>query len=224
VRVTPSDPQAARVALAFPNGDPAIVEEPILGGRSILLTTAVSPLCVDRTTAPPTPWTALSTWPSFPPLVQEMLNLAVLGRTRHRNLLVGESLEGEIPSNAAGPALNVERPDGGSERVPLRVEGEDARWTYAETMLSGMYAARYGPPLDRQEWFAVNVDTRESNLERVDPDVLPSQFSRDFRVDEASAALPPTRPAQWFRFLLAWVFLLLLVECSLAWYIGSAAA
>jgi len=44
---------AARIALAYNNGDPAIVEEPFGRGRVILLTTAVSPDSLDRTTAPP---------------------------------------------------------------------------------------------------------------------------------------------------------------------------
>ena len=44
-------------------------------------------------TDPPTPWTALPTWPSFPPLVHEMLRLALAGRGESRNLLVGEDLE-----------------------------------------------------------------------------------------------------------------------------------
>ena len=49
-----------KIALAFDNGDPAIVEERIGRGRSILVATAASPDSLDRTTDPPTPWTAIS--------------------------------------------------------------------------------------------------------------------------------------------------------------------
>ena len=37
---------------------------------------------------------------------------------------------------------------------------------------SGIYAARVGPPPGREETFAVNVDTAESDLAQIDPEEL----------------------------------------------------
>ena len=37
--------------------------------------------------------------------------------------------------------------------------------------MSGVYSARFGPPLDETQRFAVNVNTNESNPERFDPEL-----------------------------------------------------
>jgi von Willebrand factor type A domain/Aerotolerance regulator N-terminal len=222
-RVQPYDKTTAKVALAFQNGDPAIVEEPILRGRSILLATAVSPDSVDRSSQPPVPWTAISTWPSFPPLVQEMLALAVRGQSQHRNLLVGEPLEGNLRGAAAQGVLSVIAPDGTSERVPLKAEGDESQWVYHSPAWSGLYRAQFGASLNPTQLFAVNVNPRESNLERFDPELLPSQFRRDLPTwDQTTATLPASRPTQYFRYLLGLVLVLLLTESFLAWRFGNA--
>ena len=223
-KTTLYDKTSARIALAFHNGDPAIVEEPILRGRTIVLTTAASPESVDRSTNPPTPWTAIAFWPSFPPLVQEMLGLAVGGRTSGRNLLVGDTVEGSVPGAASGLTLTIEGPDDESDRVPVKNDGERSRWVYDRAMWSGMYTARYGDPLDKAESFAVNVDTRESDLQRFDPELLPSQFNQDFSLDADAASLPATKPMEYFRWFLGAVFVLLLAESFAAWYFGNASS
>src|SRR5439155_10362647 len=66
----------AQVAAGIDTGDPAIVAGTIGRGRCIIVATAASPDSFDRTSNPPTPWTALASWPSFPPLVHEMLRSA----------------------------------------------------------------------------------------------------------------------------------------------------
>jgi hypothetical protein len=223
-RVERYDPASAQIALAFQNGDPAIVEQRVQRGRCILLTTAASPDSVDRSTDPPTPWTAMATWPSFPPLIQEMLALAVRRQSESRNLSVGEPIDVSIKSAAADVPLTVESPDGETQRVQVRSADESSEWVFGGTMLSGIYTAVYGPPLDTRQRFAVNVDTHESNLERFDAELLPSQFNRDFQADEADSAVPVTRPTQYFRYFLGLVLLLLLLETFLAWHFGNASA
>jgi len=223
-KVSPYDESTARVALAFQNRDPAIVEEKILRGRSILLATAASPESVDRSTSPPTPWTAISSWPSFPPLVQEMLSLAVGGPGDERNLLVGEPIEGSVTGAGGNLPLSVEGPDGERERVPLRIDGEHSRWVFNRAMRSGIYAAHYGPPRDERQFYAVNVHARESNLERFDPELLPSQFRGDFNLDQVAASLPATKPTQYFRWFLGALLLFLLAETFLAWHFGNASS
>jgi hypothetical protein len=223
-RVKPYDMSTAKVALAFQNGDPAIVEEPIARGRTILVTTAVSPESVDRSAQPPTPWTAWHSWPSFPPLVQELLAAAVRGRRQQRNLLVGEPLEGSVGGGRAQLGLSVVAPDGASQRVPLKVTGDEGHWVYAGPGWSGLYRAQFGPPLNENQIFALNVNLRESNLERFDPDLLPSQFRRELGWDQSATTLPATKPVQYFRYFLGLVLVLLLLETVLAWRFGSAAA
>lgn len=223
VRVQPDPAGSARVAVAFQNGDPAIVDETIERGRVVLLTTAASPDSLDRTVSPPLPWTAFSTWPSFPPLVQEMLSVAVQGRSLHRNLQVGEPIDGVLHGAVADVPLSIVSPDGQSERVRMRIEGDQSRWTFDGTAWSGLYQASFGPPLNTTQVYALNVDPRESNLERFDPEMLPSQIFRDVPADHDPLAAAATRPAAYFRYLLGAVLILVLLETFLAWRFGGAA-
>ncbi len=224
VQVRPYDSAAARVALPFDSGDPAILEQSVGRGRVILLTTAVSPDSVDRATDPPTPWTALTTWPSFPPLVQEILAFAVRGRFAARNVLVGDSLEGSLLGATPTEPLTVQTPQGETERVPLQHTGEISTWSFGGTAASGVYAVGFGPPLDRIKQFAVNINPRESDLERIDPEWLPGRFDPEFHADAADGGLPSTKPAPYFRYFLGLVLALLLAETALAGYFGNASA
>lgn len=226
VKLKPYDTATARIALAFDSGDPAIVTENIGRGRVILVATAASSQSVDRAATPPTPWTALSTWPSFPPLVQESLAYAIAPKRSQRNLQVGDDLSGVLPGATAQQAMQLVAPDGRSERIPLKIVGDDATWSFGDTQLSGFYEAKRGPPCDDSQVFALNVNTRESDLERVDPDSLPNQFARDVQAaasQSAGAAQGVSHPAELFRYCLGGVLGLLLLETLLAWRFGSGA-
>ncbi len=216
---------ASRVALAYNTGDPAIIDETFRRGRTILLTTAASPDCLDRTTDPPTPWTALATWPSFPPLVQEMLADAVRGQIQTRNVLVGEPLEGTLPGPASGgTALTIQMPGGESARVPLRTTSDGDTWSFTETAASGMYVAAAGTAAETSQRYAVNLRPRESDLSRLDSTLLPGEFEpQSPRAAAASESAAP-QPTQYYRYFLAMILVLLLSETTLAWHFGSAAA
>jgi hypothetical protein len=233
VQLQPVEGGAAQVALAFNTGDAALMEEQIGRGRTILLATAGSPASLNNRRNPPTPWTALATWPSFVPLVQEMLRLSVSNRDAHRNVLVGEPLAGTVHGQVADLALRVAPPDwpgqpvagGTPQRVQMEVSGNDSRWTFGETQRSGVYRAQYGAPLSDVRWYGVNVDPREGSLERFDAELLPSQFQPSGGEDvQAGTVVPGARPASMFRYLLAAVLLLLVLDTFLGWRFGTAAA
>ena len=223
-RVRMLEDTSARTALAYDTGDAAIIEQRVETGCCILVTAATSPLSVDRSTTPPTPWSALSTWPSFPPLMQEVLAHAVRGRVESRNRQVGEALEGSMRETASDLNVTVERPDQGTQRVVVQADGNDIRWGYSETDRNGIYTIRYDAPVNREEFFAVNVDTRESDLQRIDLEQLPSQLHIGMQADEPDAVFATHQPTQYFRHVLAFLLVLLLVESSWAWYLGNASA
>jgi hypothetical protein len=209
----------AKVALGFDSGDPALVEERIGRGRSILFATAASPESLDRRTNPPTPWTAISSWPSFPPLVQEMLNLAISGRHEWRNIEVGDDLTGVAPGAPADARITLARPDGTTEELPVVLDGPEPRWTSADASTSGVYEVKLPGGLVQK--IAVNVNPRESDLARFDPDLLPSQFNRELHTDgDPPPSLAPGEGASYFRLLLGLVLLLLIADPCLAWYFG----
>lgn len=209
----------AKIALAFDGGDPALVEERIGRGRSLLFATAASPDSLDRTTNPPTPWTAIASWPSFPPLVHEMLSQAIIGRTEGRNVVVGDDLTGLVHGATADAQVALSRPDGSVERLPLVPEGPDARWTYSGVAISGVFEARPGGAAPQK--LAVNVNPAEGDLSRLDPDLLPSQISRDLHAgDQSAVAIVPSENSSYFRLLLGLLLALVLIEPCLAWYFG----
>ena len=76
----------AKTVLALANGDPLVVEEPIHRGRVVLVATSAEPS-----------WTAMPLWPSFVPLVQEIVAWCAGGQLQQRNLLVGEPLDASSP-------------------------------------------------------------------------------------------------------------------------------
>jgi hypothetical protein len=216
VRLAPVE--GAKTALAFGNGDQAIVEMQVGRGRSIVVATAASPDSVDRSTEEPTPWTALPTWPSFPPLVHEMLRLALAGRGESRNLTVGEDLEGAVPVAASDATVQLTGPAGFSERLPIQSSSPEGRWVYSAAVVSGVYEAHIGPNVQR---FAVNVDPRESDLARLESESLPSQFRREpTPAADEPISLAASETGSYFRWLLMAVLALLVIEPCLAWQFG----
>jgi len=151
----------AKVALAFDGGDPLVVEEPVGRGRVVLVATSAD-----------ISWTPMPMWPSYVPIVQEVLSYALGGQVRQRNLLVGQPLASSVPSPTTAVSLVVQTPDGHNEPVRLRPEGDYSGWSYAGTMTSGIYTARFGAPVSTSEPFAVNVDTVESDLAQITPEQL----------------------------------------------------
>lgn len=216
------DDSRARVALQFENGDPALVEESIGRGQVVLLATAVSLSSVDHSTQPPTVWTALPTWPSFPPLVHTMLQFAVSGQQQARNTLVGEPLVASLHSATAALAT-VTTPENRTERIPARTEGAEQQWIFDGTWGSGFYQLQYGQNGDQTSWFAVNLDTRESDLSLVERDMLPSQF-REAPPEPVMVSAGTAVQDKWplFRLVLLSVVALLLAETVLAWRLGGA--
>jgi hypothetical protein len=208
----------AQTVLALANGDPLVMEEPIHRGRVVLVATSVVPA-----------WTALPLWPSFVPLVQEIVAWCAHGQLQQRNLTVGEPLVASIAASAAEAPLSVQTPDGRSHPAQLRTAGDFSSLTYADTLQSGIYAARFGPPVNRDETFAVNVDTVESDLEQISPEELQSDvwtgipFVHQTSWQDLGATRPggPIRGASPLHIALLYSVLgLLFVETLLAWKMG----
>ena len=214
----------AHPALAFAGGGPAIVEEELQRGRSVLFASAASPESVDSSVSPPTPWTAISSWPSFMPLVQEMLQHAIARRNQDRNLEVGDDLTGAFSGVAPQTPLSILLPDGRSERLSISAKGEESQWSYSGGGVSGPYEARLGEPAKSTQKFVLNVNTRESDLERLPADLLPSQFNLDLQSDQPGSTVLSGGAESYFRTLLLCVLGLLACESLLAWRMGRGIA
>ncbi len=223
VKIVSLDARTVRTALGFTTGDPAVLEAAVGRGKVILVATDTS--SVDRGTTPATPWSALATWPSFPPLVQQMLDSVLRGRSALHNTLVGQALRGSVPPDRADATVTMTDPVGRTRRLAADPAGQDGGWTFTDTLRSGVYAVvPSGAPGEVQR-YAVNVDTRESRLERVDATMLPNQLrAGDMEAAEPLAVIPAARTTHVFRYLLVAALLLVLCESFLAWFLGRTAA
>ncbi len=223
----PESISAAHVAMSIrQTQEPAIIAERLageggrtLGGRSIVVALPASFASIDPILK--APW---SNWPikySFQPMVENLLLNAVGSPGEQRNLLVGNPLESSLPRGAASGALTVERPDRRQEQIRIAARAESSRWTYAGTGLSGIYRAK-SSGAEQDRLFAVNVDTVESNLARIEPHELPESLAVasvwNSGEHRAVAELGSSAGQQhWFLFA---ALGLLLLETILAWWFG----
>ncbi|HYT95185.1 MAG TPA: VWA domain-containing protein [Gemmataceae bacterium] len=180
--------------------------------------------------------------PSFLPMMQELVRVAVSGKLRERSQTVGGLLEEFLQAGAVDLDGKLYLP-GKDEPVKTRIRGvnELTIFRWAETDLAGVYRLTVGS--DPHDYlFAVNVPTAggdgrpsESDLTRVTKEQLRSAFPAwDFqtvtnlrdvrRVDvpgtEGEVATRGDIGPTIARWLLVVVLLLLLVEVVLAWVFG----
>jgi hypothetical protein len=105
----------------------------------------------------------------------------------------------------------------------VRVESglDGGQWSYDATDLSGVYTVRGAVGVEPQ-LFAVNVDTIESDVTKVDPQQLPPEIAiRQTPQAADNLAADELLPrAGWQRALVTAALVLLFVESLLAWYFG----
>lgn len=207
----------AKIALALAGGDPLIVEEPIHRGRVVLFATSADDSC-----------TLMPKWPSYVPIVRDVLAYAIGEQLQQRNARVAESLGGTVTLDATDAPLVVQRPDGRREEVKLRSEEGSAVWSYSDTNTSGIYVARFGASISRSDAFAVNVDPAESDLARLGPERLrdevwpevPFVHQTGWQNLDDPAVGRIARSSALPKALLYAVLALLFVESLLAWRFG----
>jgi von Willebrand factor type A domain len=209
------------VAATIRRGDPFIVAAWLGKGRTVLVATDGSLSSVDPTTGEP--WTVWPTWPSFLPIVRELLAYAVSGKHQEWQQPVATPLASRIVSDA-GTTLRILRPDGTTAAVALHDTQGERQWSFSDTRLAGIYALA-AQTQEASQRFALNVDTRESDLTRIDARQLPQEFI--VRNVPPSARDEPTAllaHATWSGRLLWLALLLLFIESFVAWRFGRGAA
>lgn len=214
------------IAAALPGGDPFIVTAPFGRGRTVLVATDGSLSSVDPTSGEA--WTTWPTWPSFLPLVRELLAYASGGQQMQWQQLVGMPVSGSI-GNAGSPSagsgeLQIVRPDGRTAAVSMRSTPAGSEWNYTNTDVSGIYTLR-GLPQNRTQQFAVNVDTAEGDLAKIDPQsLLPAiKVRSDWHAEASGDLVEATTQSEWNSEILWGVLALLFVESFMAWQFGRGA-
>jgi hypothetical protein len=212
----------AITAVKLDNGDPLIIFEPIGLGMTTLVATAASMQSVDDSTLPATPWTAMSSWHSFVPLVQEMVALKMSRRQKATDATVGDSLIVDDREFQAAPVVRFELPHEAVQRIHPEGSGNASQFVLSRTRHAGVYHASPDEATRPQKSFAVNVGLQESRLTRLPVDQLPPSFNEAETDAEAAEASGDTDTGRsWARYLLVGLLLLVLLESVLAWRFGG---
>jgi hypothetical protein len=205
----------AKVALAFDNGDPAIVEMPRHRGTVIQVATSAD-----------SGWTSWPLHRSYPPVMEQVVYEAASGRMSERNVRVGQPLDQALPASSASAPVSVVVPGGRSVPSKLQAAGGVSLLHFEDTELSGAYQVKVGPPLPLEALFAANPDPAESDPAKLDRAALAAAVPgwtfaymtnwKELTGDSGSVS----RRGELHRPLLYALLVFLLLESILAWRFG----
>lgn len=222
VQLVPAEP--ASIVAEFRGGDPAIVESGHQRpGRVVLFATAPSDVSTARIRGETTPWTAWHAWPSFVPIVQELLQYQLAGADRRYNLSVGDTIHGRLPANSiATQVFTLHHQDSTRQwRIPVIDQQGEPAWHHHETYWTGIYSTSEST-VDRRESFAVNLkDHGESALGKVVLAELPHQYHSEVAPEQDEVLNPSGETTPLFRWLLGLLAALLVTESCVAWFLGN---
>ncbi|MBX7168438.1 MAG: BatA domain-containing protein [Pirellulales bacterium] len=215
IRAKPVEDPGTQVALAFSSGDPVIVETPRYRGRCLLVTTSAD-----------TTWNSMPLWPSYVPIVQELLVASLAGRATELNVQVGETIGSTVAGLGGDALVSLAGPDGELSQVRLETRGDRGEWSYAETLTSGAYTASL--PQGTAHRFAVNVPIEESDLTplvagELRADVwpgIPYLHRTHWQTTDAEATAQLVQRSGLHRWLLGSVLALLVLEQLLSFSMG----
>jgi hypothetical protein len=206
---------AAKVALAFENGDPAVVEAPRSRGRVFLVATSAD-----------AGWTSWPLHNSYPPVMQQLVLQAAAGRLAERNIRVGQPYDQTFPAAGATAPATVLTPRGQTVAAKLVPSGATSQLHFEQTDLSGAYQVRIGPPLAQETAFAANPDPQESDPAKLDKPGLERRlpgwnfaYLTNWR-ELTHSAVSVGRRGELHRPFLIGALGLLLLESFLAWKFG----
>lgn len=208
---------ATDIALATTGGDALIATHAYGQGRVVVVATDGALSSVDPATGEP--WTLMPAWPSFLPIVRELLSYSI-GEPAG-TLLVGEPWLVSTPPGIAGGALVVTRP--GGEQESMSVSANQGTLEYPRTDETGVYRARADSTPAAVAAVAVNPDPRESDLRRVPLGSLPAELQRRSVTGADDDRTQLVAPTGIHRGLLLAALALVLVETLLAYLFGRSA-
>lgn len=218
VKTEPKKDAGAEVALAYSNGDPAIVIGSFGKGRVAIVTTSAD---LDGNT-----W-AIS--PSFVPVVQELARQMVVGRVQLPNAMVGEPLVVVSPREGIDVPATLTGPNGMIGPMPLQARERDSERVYTvnETDWAGVYRILFGPPVNEQWPLAVHPPAHESDLARLNEGdlraALPQiafELTEEWRSHSDASASLSGGAGGLERPILFAAMALALIESLTAWFFG----
>lgn len=220
----------SRLAIALENGSPLLVSGQAGSGSVVVWTSSASPLSIDKQTQPAIAWSAFYSWPSFPPLAQEMLGYSIAPVSSPRQFVTGKRLRGilrpdnQLAANMSGQGSSMFElldADGKQEQIVMDRLEMGYAWEAKPRLraeIGRLMRTHDDTPVQQ---LAINATRKESDLEMLDQEQLPEMFRLDSPTAQGDirVALPqPPRSEPWFRAAIFAAFCLLLSEVILlAW-------
>lgn len=205
----------AEVVLAFETGDPALVVDQYGLGRVAVV---ALPGSLASRTAEGTPWSSFPVSPSFLPIIRELATYLVgASWLEEHNLFVGQPAVCQLDSSRQISAIEVSQPDGSMQLLASPGIEDQGQLTLAETEASGIYTISAASEAIAR--FAVNLDTRESDLAAMEIADLSTPIST-LSSNSSSTANTASFEFSFARDLLFAAILLLLLELLLAWWLS----
>jgi Aerotolerance regulator N-terminal/von Willebrand factor type A domain len=210
----------AIVDLAMTTGDPFVLRRRL--GRGWVASILSAPEDGQSSTGNES-WNAITTWPSFLPLAQQLIQAVSESDAQLNNRFAGETISDRLPPFSQVQAVKLQRPD--QTEVQIACTQPDragrAEWVYADTNMRGVY--QITDPSEAQRQFAINIQPLQSSLQSIDlqsirPLLSVPSTSVTAPNDRAISTGQNDRLARLFLLLLAG---LLIVESLLAWAIGK---
>lgn len=216
-QIEPVEAEGLQVDLATNTGQPLIVRHRTGQGWVASMLTVPQAGTAEREV-----WNVMATWPSFLPLVQQLVQVVLDTGGDRTSIAVGDVIQGVVRQAIERAQIKIVRPDRSENQIVTEstpVNG-GLPWLYDQTLDSGVYRAIALTGVE--QLYAVNIDATQSRLESVEIGQLPRA------VDGAIAEGPPTLTGatvvssddQLARVLLALLFVLLVGESLLAWAMG----
>ena len=203
------------MALAFDNGDPAVIEAPRDRGTVIQVATSAD-----------AGWTTWPLHPSYPPVMEQIIFQAASGRLAERNVRVGQPLDQALPVRGPRPpsrsSCRTARPSPPSSRPPAASASSTSRRPSSPAPTRSRSARRWRS----RAIFAANPNPAESDPAKLDraglAEAVPGwNFAYLTNWKElTSNATSVSRRGELHRPLLYGVLILLIVESILAWRFG----
>jgi aerotolerance regulator-like protein/VWA domain-containing protein len=157
--VDPKTQGMCKTILSFSDDTPAFIERQIERGRCILFTSSI-----DRD------WTDMPIKPFFLPLVQQLCRYLSgrVGEEGQNEIIVKQGWQSPCPYDTE--KIEITNPEGTKTVVQPQMTNNEKSFLYSETDMPGFYAITVdGKPHPQfPSYFPVNIDTVESNLDKIE--------------------------------------------------------
>jgi Aerotolerance regulator N-terminal/von Willebrand factor type A domain/CARDB len=167
------------------------------------------------------PWNAMATWPSFLPLMQQLVQATFTDSAAQFNLNVGQPISATQRATGDRALIEILRPDGNVVELQASEVDENGMrsWSYAGTTHRGFYQVTTEGSLPRP--YAVNIIPNQSDLRSIPVEQLPKATEKSTTPVAVTADNQPTNPSSTLvRWLLGMLVVMLVAESCLAWTLG----